>query len=54
MRPVSEWEHFRTDPLSSRYEVNFKLPGETHPGGHVLEISMGKRLLARMWIEVVA
>jgi SAM-dependent methyltransferase len=51
---VSEWEHFRTDPLSSRYEVNFKLPGETHPGGHVLEISMGKRLLARMGIEVVA
>lgn len=51
---VTDWEHFRTDPLSSRYEVNFRLPGATRPGAHVLEISMGKRLLARMGIEVVA
>jgi hypothetical protein len=52
--PVTDWEHFRTDPLSSRYEVNFRLPRLTRSGGHILEISIGKRLLARMGIEVGA
>jgi SAM-dependent methyltransferase len=53
-RPVDDWEHFRTDPLSSRYEVNFRLPREAGQGGHVLEIRMGKRTLTRMGIEVIA
>jgi SAM-dependent methyltransferase len=51
--PVLDVETFRTDPLSSRYEVNFKLPDKTKPGGHVLDISLGSRLLTRMGIEVV-
>ncbi len=50
--PVREPEAFRTDPLASRYEVNFHLPAGTTPGGHVLEIRLGARRLAQMGIEV--
>jgi len=46
-------ETFLTDPLASRYEVNFRLPASVSPGGHVLDIRLGKRTLARMGIEVV-
>ena len=52
-KTVREIETFRTDPLCSRYEVNFKLPKGTQPGGHVLDIALGARLLTRMGIEVV-
>jgi len=51
---VREVETFRTDPLPSRYEVNFALPAGIAPGGHVLEIGLGKRRLVYMGIEVVA
>jgi ubiquinone/menaquinone biosynthesis C-methylase UbiE len=50
--PVREVETFRTDPLCSRYEVNFKLPAGTQTGGYVLDVSLGNRLLTRMGIEV--
>ncbi len=41
--PVEDVETFRTDPLSSRYEVNFSIPANTAPGGHVLEVHLGSR-----------
>jgi len=50
--PVIEWDTFQTDPLLAQYEVNFKLPEEAGPGGHVLEIRMGTRTLTRTGIEV--
>jgi ubiquinone/menaquinone biosynthesis C-methylase UbiE len=50
--PVRKVETFRTDPLASRYEVNFHLPERTGPGGHVLDIHLGARTLIRIGIEV--
>ena len=47
--PVQDIETFRTDPLAERWEVNFRVP-PLPPGGHVLEVSLGKRLLTRMGI----
>jgi hypothetical protein len=46
-------EIYKTDPLASRYEINLHLPAAVSPGGHVLEIHVRKRALARMGIEVV-
>lgn len=51
--PVREIETFRTDPLASRYEVNFRLPLEVNGGAHVLEIRLGPRTLTRAGIEVL-
>jgi 2-polyprenyl-3-methyl-5-hydroxy-6-metoxy-1,4-benzoquinol methylase len=51
--PVRDVESFRTDPLASRYEVNFHLPREIQPGGHVLDVHLGTRLLTHMGIEVL-
>jgi len=48
-RSVTEVETFRTDPLAQRWEVNFRVPN-LPPGAHVLEVSLGKRLLTRMGI----
>lgn len=50
--PVRQIETFRTDPLASRYEVNFRLPRGLNRGGHVLEIRLGTRTLTRLGIEV--
>jgi len=46
-------ETFRADPLTERWEVNFGVPDTIGSGGHVLEIRLGARLLARIGIEVV-
>ena len=51
--PAEGLETFRTDPLAERWEVNFRLPPNAAPGGHVLEIRLGRRMLARTGIEVV-
>jgi SAM-dependent methyltransferase len=51
--PVRKVETFRTDPLASRYEVNFQLPNESTAGAHVLRISLGSRTLTQMEIEVL-
>jgi hypothetical protein len=51
--PVRKVETFRTDPLASRYEVNFQLPNESTAGAHVLRISLGSRTLTQMGIEVL-
>jgi ubiquinone/menaquinone biosynthesis C-methylase UbiE len=51
--PVRNVETFRTDPLASRYEVNFHFPRGTAPGGHVLDIHLGARALTKIGIEVI-
>ncbi len=51
--PVADAETFRTDPLASRYEANFRVPAATRPGEHVLEVRLGARTLTTMGIEVV-
>jgi ubiquinone/menaquinone biosynthesis C-methylase UbiE len=50
---VTDAETFRTDPLASRYEANFRIPAAALPGGHVLEVRLGSRTLTTMGIEVV-
>lgn len=52
--PVVDLDFFCTDPLPPRFEVNFKLPDEIAPGGHSLEMRLGKRVVAPIAIEVVA
>ncbi len=51
--PVTHIDTFRTDPLAARWEVNFRIPKATSPGPHLLEIRLGRRLLARTGIEVI-
>jgi hypothetical protein len=48
--PVTGVDTFRTDPLCERWEVNFEVPRSLRPGGHVLDIWLGRRLLTRMGI----
>ncbi|HWE50892.1 MAG TPA: class I SAM-dependent methyltransferase [Bryobacteraceae bacterium] len=50
---IQHQEPFQTDPLSQRYEVNIELPETIAAGGHVLQIRVGQRTLAKMGIEVV-
>jgi ubiquinone/menaquinone biosynthesis C-methylase UbiE len=52
--PVLDIDFFCTDPLPPRFEVNFKLPGEILPGGHSLEMRLGRRVVAPIGIDVVA
>ncbi len=51
--PAVDIDTFRTDPLCERWEVNFRIPPGTVPGGHVLEVVLGSRRLAVTGIEVV-
>jgi SAM-dependent methyltransferase len=51
---ADEIDTFRTDPVAERWEVNFRVPRGTGSGGHVLEIRLGRRLLARMGIVCAA
>ena len=51
--PVCNVETFRTDPLCSRYEVNFELPNGILPGGQVLDIWLGTRLLTHIGIDII-
>ncbi len=51
--PVHKIETFRADPLTERWEVNFQIPPVIEPGGRLLEIRLGTRILAKMGIEVV-
>jgi SAM-dependent methyltransferase len=50
---ADEVETFRADPLTERWEVNFRVPRSIGRGGHVLEIRLGARLLTKTGIEVV-
>jgi ubiquinone/menaquinone biosynthesis C-methylase UbiE len=44
---------FCVDPRIQRYEVNFRLPDEIGEGQHVLEVSIGPRKLAPVFVEVI-
>jgi hypothetical protein len=50
--PAENIETFRADPLTERWEVNLEIPPSVEPGGHLLEIRLGTRILAKMGIEV--
>jgi hypothetical protein len=50
---VTEAETFRADPLTERWEVNFRIPKSIPAGPRSLEIRLGRRILATMGIEVV-
>ncbi|HVY93591.1 MAG TPA: class I SAM-dependent methyltransferase, partial [Bryobacteraceae bacterium] len=49
----TEVETFRADPLTERWEVNFRIPESIPAGARLLEIRLGRRVLAKMGIEVV-
>ena len=49
---VLEIESFCADPITQRYEFNFKLPERTLPGAHEVVVSLGKRIFAPLAIEV--
>lgn len=45
-------EHFCTDPLLKRYEFNFGVPEGLGPGWYEVQVSLGRRVLAPVAIEV--
>jgi hypothetical protein len=49
---VLEIESFCADPVSQRYEFNFRLPAQVAPGPHEVLVSLGKRKFAPLGIEV--
>ena len=49
---VEDLEKTCTDPRPQRYEVKFRLPDDIGPGLHHLRISIGRRELAGMPIEI--
>ena len=49
---VLEIESFCADPISQRYEFNFRLPARIAPGPHQVLVSLGKRGFAPLEIEV--
>jgi SAM-dependent methyltransferase len=51
-QPVRDLDTFCTDPLTRRFEFNFRTPSGVAPGVHELVLWVGKRLLARMPVEV--
>ncbi|MEK7405801.1 MAG: class I SAM-dependent methyltransferase [Acidobacteriota bacterium] len=51
--PVTDLEHFCTDPRPPLHEVNFSLPGTLGAGAHQLEMRIGQRSFAPVPIEVV-
>jgi SAM-dependent methyltransferase len=50
--PVREIDVFCADPLTHRYEFNFRMPEGLPPGSHELVMRVGERLLARIPVEV--
>ena len=49
---VLEIESFCADPISQRYEFNFRLPVQVARGTHEVLVSLGKRKFAPLEIEV--
>jgi hypothetical protein len=49
---VLEIETFCADPVSQRYEFNFRLPAQVARGPHEVLVSLGKRRFAPLEIEV--
>jgi ubiquinone/menaquinone biosynthesis C-methylase UbiE len=52
--PVGDREFLCTHPKPQRYEVDFRLPEEIQPGKHELQVSVGRRKLAPVMLEVTA
>jgi hypothetical protein len=52
--PVVDLEYLCIDPRPQVFELNFRLPEELAPGRHPLEISIGRRKLLPVPIQVVA
>ena len=52
-RPVRGLDAFCTDPTRRTHEFNFHLPEGTAPGIHELRISVGRRELAPLSLEVL-
>ncbi len=51
-RPLYDLELFSTDPLTGRFEFNFRLPADLPPGPHQLEVRQGSRRFPPIAIEV--
>ena len=51
-RDAREIESFCADPVSQRYEFNFRLPESISKGPHEVLVSLGKRKFAPLEIEV--
>jgi SAM-dependent methyltransferase len=51
-REVREIESFCADPISQRYEFNFRLPENTAPGPYEVLVSLAKRKFPPLQIEV--
>ena len=52
--PAGDREFLCIDPRPQRFEVNFRLPDEIGPGRHELQVSIGRRKLAPVMLEVTA
>jgi ubiquinone/menaquinone biosynthesis C-methylase UbiE len=52
--PVADREFLCTDPKPQRFEVDFRLPEEIKPGKHELQVSIGRRKLAPVMLEVTS
>jgi len=52
-QPVENLERFSTDPLTGRFELNFRLPQDLPPGPHQVEVRLGPRPFPPVSIEVV-
>ena len=50
---VTGIDHFCTDPVPPRYEVNFQIPEAVTAGAHVLRMRVGERHLGAQVVEVV-
>jgi len=51
---VEDLEFFCTDPLPPRFEVNFRIPQEVGMGTHLLEMSLGRRRLGVVSLDLVS
>jgi SAM-dependent methyltransferase len=49
---VGDREFLCTHPKPQRYEVDFRLPDEIQPGKHELQVSIGRRKLAPVMLDV--
>jgi SAM-dependent methyltransferase len=51
-RPVENLERFLTDPLTGRFEINFRLPADLASGSHRIELRHASRRFPPIAIEV--
>jgi len=52
-QPVEDVEKICTDPRPQRYQVNFRLPEDVGPGLHHIHLSIGRRKLPPVPVEVM-